>query len=122
MDEYALVGTQVPKVEEHQVGGDVINRKCRCLLKAHALRHQEGVCGGHHYYFLPHTAPVQNQDLITNLQTRKEKETFKEHWKTALECFSNNMPFSVLRHSYHSSAATILSIRQKNIKNAFEKM
>ncbi len=110
MDEYALVRTQVPKVEEHQVGSDVIDRKCRCLLKAHALRHQEGVCGRHHYYFLPHTAPVQNQDLITHLQTRKQKRS-RNIWTTALECF-NNVPFSVSCHSHYSGAATMLNIRQ----------
>lgn len=99
MDQYTLVGTQVPKIEEHHVGGDVIDRKCCRLLKAHALGHQEGVCGRHHYYFLPQAAAIQNQNLIAHLQMRKEKETFKEHLENRLECFSNNMPFSVLHHS-----------------------
>lgn len=118
MDKYALVGTQVPKVEEHHVGGDVIDRKCRRLLKAHALGHQEGVCGRHHNYFLPQTAAIQNQNLITHLQTWKEKEMLKAHLENspvqyAFQCFT---PPSVIIAALQQCCAHI------NIKTVFENM
>lgn len=72
MDEYTLVGTQVPKVEKHHVGSDVIDRKCRRLLEAHAFGHQKCVCGFHHHHFLPQSAAVQNKYLITHLWTRRK--------------------------------------------------
>lgn len=43
---------------------------------------------------------------------KKTEKRSRNIWTTALECFNNNVPFSVSCHSHYSGAATMLNIRQ----------
>lgn len=75
MDEDALVGSQVAKVKQHHVSGDVVDRKSRCLLEAHALRDEEGVVGRYHRHLLPQPEAAQNHHLVSHLEQEHPEET-----------------------------------------------
>lgn len=70
MDEDALVGSQVAKVEQHHVGSDVVDREGGSLLEAHALGDEEGVVCWCHHHLLPQPKAVQHHYLVTDLKQR----------------------------------------------------
>lgn len=70
MNEDTLVGPQVAKVKQHHIGSDVVDREGCCLLKAHALRDEEGVVCRHHRHLLPQPEAVQHHHLVTDLEQK----------------------------------------------------
>lgn len=70
MDQDALVGPQVAKVKQHQVGGDVVDWEGSCLLKTHPVWDEEGVAGWNHSHLLPQPKAVQHHHLVTNLKNK----------------------------------------------------
>lgn len=68
MDEDALVGSQVAEVEQHHVGGDVVDREGGSLLEAHPLWDEEGVVYCCHHHLLPQPEAVQHHHLVANLE------------------------------------------------------
>ena len=72
MDEDALVGPEVAEVEQHHVGGDVVDGKGRRLLEAHALWDEEGVGRRHHRHLLPEPEAAQHHHLIADLEQRAQ--------------------------------------------------
>lgn len=70
MNEDALVGPQVAKVEQHHIGGDVVDGESRRLLEAHALWDEEGVACRHCHHLLPQPEAVQHHHLITDLEQK----------------------------------------------------
>lgn len=75
MDEDTLVGPKVAEVEQHHVGGDVVDREGCCVLKAHAFWDEEGVGCWYHCHLLPQPKAAQHHHLITNLEQKAGGET-----------------------------------------------
>lgn len=63
----ALVGPQVAKVEQHHVGGDVVDGEGGRLLEAHALWDEEGVARRRHHHLLPQPEAAQHHHLVADL-------------------------------------------------------
>lgn len=74
VDEHALVGPQVAKVEEHHVGGDVVDREGCGLFKSHAVWDEEGVAGRHRRHLLPQPIAVQHHHFIANLKQKVKED------------------------------------------------
>lgn len=75
MDEDALARPQVAKIKQHHIGGDIVDRKGRRLLEAHALRDEEGVARWHRRHLLPEPKAIEHHHLITDLEQKKHKKT-----------------------------------------------
>lgn len=71
----ALVGSQVAEVEQHHVGGDVVDRQGGRLLEAHALWDEEGVARRCHHHLLPQPEAAQHHHLVADLPVRKERRS-----------------------------------------------
>lgn len=69
MNEDALVGPQVAEVEQHHVGGDVVDGESCRLLEAHALWDEEGVVCRDHHHLLPQPEAVQHHHFIADLES-----------------------------------------------------
>lgn len=63
----ALVGPQVAEVEQHHVGGDVVDGEGGRLLEAHALWDEEGVARRRHHHLLPQPEAAQHHHLVADL-------------------------------------------------------
>lgn len=82
----ALVGPQVAEVEQHHVGGDVVDGEGGRLLEAHALWDEEGVAHRRHHHLLPQPEAAQHHHLVADLPgeerrslSRGEKQKHKRH-------------------------------------------
>lgn len=73
MDQDTLAWLQVGRLEQHQVGGEVVDGQRSPLLKAHLLGHGEGVASGHNDHFLVHAAADQHDDPIPHLREGREE-------------------------------------------------
>lgn len=71
MNQDALVGPQVAEVEQHHVGGDVVDGEGGRLLEAHALWDEEGVARRRHRHLLPHPKAAQHHHLVADLPGRE---------------------------------------------------
>lgn len=72
MNQDALVGPQVAEVEQHHVGGDVVDGEGGRLLEAHALWDVEGVVGRRHHHLLPQPEAAQHHHLVADLPVGEE--------------------------------------------------
>lgn len=81
VDEHALVGSQVAKVEEHHVGGDVIHREGCSLFKSHPVWDEEGVAGRHCRHILPQPVAVQHHHFISHLKQKVKDMISLVKWK-----------------------------------------
>lgn len=70
----ALLGPQVAEVEQHHVGGDVVDGQGGRHLEAHALRDEEGVGRRCDHHLLPQAEAAQNHHLVTNLPGGRETQ------------------------------------------------
>lgn len=75
VDEDTLAGPHVGQLEQHHVGGQVVNRQSGTFLEAHLLRHGEGLVGRHHDQFLPHPTAAHSDDTIPHLREDGGTET-----------------------------------------------
>lgn len=82
MDEDALARPDVGHLEQHHVGGHVVDGDGGSLLEAHLLGHGEGVAGGQDHHFLPQAAATQHDDSVAHLEeiqsVRLDKKLLKK--------------------------------------------
>lgn len=88
----ALVGPQVAEVEQHHVGGDVVDGEGGRLLEAHALWDEEGVAHRRHHHLLPQPEAAQHHHLVADLpggrETQSEPRRKTKSQETQRSCFS----------------------------------
>lgn len=94
----ALVGPQVAEVEQHHVGGDVVDGEGGRLLEAHALWDEEGVAHRRHHHLLPQPEAAQHHHLVADLpggrETQSEPRRKTKSQETQRSCFSFFFPLS----------------------------
>lgn len=73
MDEDTLARPQVGHVEQHHVGGQVVDGQGSGFLEAHALRHEVGVEGWCDNHFLPQATAHHHDDTIPHLRREEER-------------------------------------------------
>lgn len=71
----ALVGPQVAEVEQHHVGGDVVDGEGGRLLEAHALWDEEGVARRRHHHLLPQPKAAQHHHLVADLPGGEDRRS-----------------------------------------------
>lgn len=78
VDQDTLARPQIGHLKQHHVGGQVVYRQSGTFLKAHLLRHGEGVDGGHNNHILPHATAPHHDDTIPHLREDRRRE--REGW------------------------------------------
>lgn len=113
----ALVGPQVAEVEQHHVGGDVVDGEGGRLLEAHALWDEEGVAHRRHHHLLPQPEAAQHHHLVADLPgeerrslSRGEEQNHKRTQRSRFSFFFLSF-FLVSPTASWKHSATLVQLR-----------